>query len=185
MPSSLLAFILIFFTGALLRSWNVLNKSHAERLASLVFSISLPATILVSLDSVQFAPTAWKLPMAAGLVTLPMVFVAFQLARSLRLPGLTRGGFLLATGCINSIYFAYPVILATLGDDGLAQAILFDLGQTTLTLTVLYALAVWHGAQTSPAYSASIRFLSSPPALGTRLHSDVEIPGAPAAFLAA
>lgn len=163
MPPSLIAFILIFLTGALLRSLNALNKSHAERLASMVFSISLPATILVSLDGVPFAPTAWKLPVAAGLVTLPMVLIAFQLARLLRLPRPTQGGFLLATGCINSIYFAYPVILATLGDAGLAQAVLFDLGQTTLTLTVLYALAVWHGAQTSRSHSALVRFLSSPP----------------------
>jgi len=163
MPPSLIAFILIFLTGVLLRSLKILNKTHAERLASMVFSISLPATILVSLDSVLFAPTAWKLPVAAGLVTLPIVFIAFQLARVLQLSRPTQGGFLLATGCINSIYFAYPVILATLGEAGLAQAILFDLGQTTLTLTVLYALAIWHGAQTSRVQSAVIRFFSSPP----------------------
>lgn len=163
MPPSLIAFILIFLSGALLRFFRILDKSHAERLASMVFSISLPATILVSLDGVLFAPTAWKLPMAAGLVTLPIVFIAFQLSRLLRLSRPTQGGFLLATSCINSIYFAYPVILATLGDAGLAQAILFDLGQTTLTLTALYALAVWHGAQTSPSHSALRRFLLSPP----------------------
>ena len=163
MPPSLIAFILIFLAGAILRSLKILNKSDAERLASIVFSISLPATILVSLDSVLFAPTAWKLPMAAGLVTLPIVFIAFQLARVLQLSRPTQGGFLLASGCINSIYFAYPVILATLGDAGLAQAILFDLGQTALTLTTLYALAVWHGAQASPSHSALRRFLSSPP----------------------
>jgi malate permease and related proteins len=163
MPPSLIAFILIFLTGVLLRSLNILNKSHAERLASIVFSVSLPATILVSLDGVSFAPTAWKLPTAAALVTLPMVFVAFHLARLLQLSPPSRGGFLIATGCINSIYFAYPVILATLGDAGLAQAILFDVGQTTLTLTVLYALAVWHGAQTLRSHSALIRFFSAPP----------------------
>jgi len=163
MPPSLVAFILIFFTGALLRSLNILNKSHAEQLASIVFSVSLPATILVSLDGVLFAPTAWKLPTAAALVTIPMIFIAFHLARSLGLSGPSQGGFLIATGCINSVYFAYPVILATLGDAGLAQAILFDLGQTTLTLTVLYALAVWHGASTPQPHSALSRYFSSPP----------------------
>lgn len=163
MPPSLIAFILIFLTGALLRSFNILNKSHAERLASVVFSISLPATILVSLDGVPFAPTAWKLPAAAALVTLPMVLIVFHLARLLRLPRPVQGGFLIATGCINSVYFAYPVILATLGDVALAQAILFDLGQTTLTLTLLYALAVWYGTATSGSRSALRRFLSAPP----------------------
>src|SRR5690348_18314701 len=42
MPPSLIAFILIFLAGVLLRSLKLLNKSHAERLASMVFSISLP-----------------------------------------------------------------------------------------------------------------------------------------------
>lgn len=163
MPPSLMAFILIFILGALLRSLEILNKSHAERLASIVFSLSLPATILVSLDRVRFAPTAGKLPLAACLVTLPMVVIAWQLGRMLSLPRPTQGGFLLATGCINSVYFAYPVILATLGDDGLALAILFDLGQTTLTLTVLYALAVSHGTQSSTPRLALFRFLASPP----------------------
>jgi predicted permease len=70
---------------------------------------------------------------------------------------------LIATGCINSVYFAYPVVLATFGDEGLARAVLFDLGQTTLTLTVIYALAVWHGAASPSARSSLIRFFSAPP----------------------
>ena len=163
MPATLQAFIAIFLLGALLRSSGLLGRIHAERLAFVVFSISLPATILVSLDRVVFAPTAWKLPLAACLVTLSMLFCSWPVARLLHLPRATRGGFLLGTGCINSVYFAYPVVLATLGDKGLAQAILFDLGQTTLTLTVIYAVAVWHGAKSATARSAMRRFVSSPP----------------------
>ena len=163
MPATLQAFIAIFFLGALLRSSGLLVKIHAERLAFVVFSISLPATILVSLDRVVFAPTAWKLPLAACLVTLSMLLCSWPVTRLLHLQRATRGGFLLGTGCINSVYFAYPVVLATLGDKGLAQAILFDLGQTTLTLTVIYGLAVWHGARSATARSAMRRFVSSPP----------------------
>ncbi len=128
-----------------------------------VFSVSLPATILVSLNRVEFAPAAWKLPLASCLITLPLVFCSWQLARALQLPRRTQGGFLLTTGSINSVYFAYPVILTTLGEEGLAHAVLFDLGQTTLTLTVLYALAVWHGEGSSTPASTAIRLLSSPP----------------------
>jgi predicted permease len=163
MPPPLQVFIALFVVGALFRSFAVLTKTHAERLATFVFSISLPATILLSLDRVSFAPTAWKLPLAACLVTLPLVCCSWQLARLLQLPRTTQGGFLLATGSINSVYFAYPVVLATLGDEGLAQAILFDVGQTTLTLTVLYGLAVWYGARSSTPGSAMVRFVSSPP----------------------
>ncbi len=163
MPAPLQAFIAIFFLGALLRSSGLLGKMHAERLASFVFSISLPATILVSLDHVTFTPTAWKLPLAACLVTLSMLLCSWQVARRLHVPRPTQGGFLLGTGCINSVYFAYPVVLATFGDQGLARAVLFDLGQTTLTLTVIYAIAVAHGARSTTARSAVVRFAASPP----------------------
>jgi predicted permease len=163
MTQTLLAFILLFLGAAALRGLNLLNRSHAERLAGLVFSISLPATILVSLDRIQFTSSAWKLPLAASLVTLPMLAGAWHVARLLALPRATRGALLLATGCINSIYFAYPVGLSTLGEAGLAQAILFDLGQTTITLTLLYALALWHGPAATRPRTALRRFVSAPP----------------------
>jgi predicted permease len=163
MPAALQAFIVIFAVGAVLRFFSFLTKTHADRLASVVFSVSLPATILVSLDQASFAPTTWKLPLAACLVTLLMLLCSWQLSRLLQLSRQTRGGFLIATGCINSVYFAYPVVLATFGDEGLARAVLFDLGQTTLTLTVIYALAVWHGAASPSARSSLIRFFSAPP----------------------
>jgi len=163
MPPALVAFLVLFVAAALLRVFRLLSRSHAERLAALVFAVSLPATILVSLDGIRFTSDAWKLPLAAWLVTLPMLVVAWQVSRFLHLPRQSQGAFLLGLGCINSIYFAYPVILATLGDAGLAQAILFDLGQTTLTLTLLYGLALWHGTASSHAGSAVRRFLTAPP----------------------
>ncbi|MEY4706210.1 MAG: hypothetical protein RL042_2415 [Nitrospirota bacterium] len=163
MPPSLQAFLILFVVGASLRLSGLLTKQHAERLGTFVFSVSLPATILVSLDRVAFASTAWKVPLAAGLVSLPLVLASWPIARMLQLPRPTQGGFLLAIGCINSVYFAYPVALATFGEGGLAQAILFDLGQTTITLTLLYALALWHGAVTPSARTSLTRLLSAPP----------------------
>lgn len=171
MPATLQAFIAVFLLGAILRSSGLLGKPHTERLAAFVFSISLPATIVVSLDHVVIGAGAWKLPAAACLITLSMLVCAWPLTRLLHLPRASQGGFLLGTGCINSVYFAYPVVLATFGAGGLAQAILFDLGQTTLTLTLLYAIAVWHGTKSATARSALARFVSSPPlwALGVSL----------------
>ena len=157
MPSSLQIFIAIFVIGILLLALAVLTHTHAERLATFVFSVSLPATILVSLDRVPLASTAWKLPLAACLITIPMVVGSWQLARLLQLPRQSQGGFLLATSSINSLYFAYPVILATFGEEGLTQAVLFDLGQTMLTLTILYGLAVWHGTQSATPRPAALK----------------------------
>ncbi len=162
MSQSLLAFLLIVTAGAVLRS-TLLSKADAERLGSFLFSVSLPATIMVSLDRVTPSASAWKLPAAAGLVTVPVLLCAVLLAGRLCLTRPSRGGFILAAGCINSVYFAYPVALATFGDAGLARAIFFDLGQTTLTLTLLYGVAVWHGTGGGSAAAAAARLVRSPP----------------------
>src|SRR5689334_4056406 len=142
MPATLQAFLIIFLVSALLRLTGMLTKAHAEKLSAFVFSISLPATILVSLNQATFDGTAWKMPVAACLVTLSMLAVTWVLTRMLQLPPPTQGGFLVATSCINSVYFSYPVVLATFGQEGLAQAVLFDLGQTSLTITVIYGVAL-------------------------------------------
>lgn len=163
MSPTLQGFLILFVVGAALRLSGLLGKAHAERLGTIVFSVSLPATILVSLDRVAFAPTAWKLPLAACFVTLTLVLASWPLVRLLRLAPPTQGGLLLAIGCINSVYFAYPVALATFGSEGLAQAILFDLGQTTITLTALYALALWHGSASPSACSAITSLFTAPP----------------------
>ncbi|MEX5220057.1 MAG: AEC family transporter [Nitrospira sp.] len=166
MPDSLQAFIIIFLIGVLLRSSSLLTKAHANRLARFVFCVSLPATIMISLDRIPFTAAIWKLPAAACLVTLPLLLISWVIARLLDLPRPTQGGFLLATGLINSLYFSYPVILATFGEAGLAHAMMFDLGQTVLTLTVLYGLALRHGTSSSPARPFAVRFLSAPPLWG-------------------
>lgn len=147
----------------MLRSLGLLTKAHAERLASVVFSVSLPATILISLDRVVFDAAAWKVPAAACLVTLPLIACSWLIARLLRLGRVTRGSFVVATGCINSVYFSYPVTLAAYGEAGLGQAVLFDLGQTALTLTVIYSLAVWHGTGNASSGLPLDRLAVSPP----------------------
>jgi hypothetical protein len=161
--SPLSLFLLLFVIGAGLRLFGLLGKRHAERLGTFVFSITLPATILVSLDRVTFSPAAWKLPLAAWLVTVPIASIAWLLARFLALERPTQGGFALAVGSINSIYFAFPVMLATFGEEGLARAVLFDLGQTTLTLTVLYPMALRHGTGGASSIRTLRRLVASPP----------------------
>jgi len=153
----------MFGVGAMLRAFSILTKSHAERLATFVFSVTLPATILISLDRTTLEPTAWKLPLAACVITFSMILCVWPFTRLLQISRQTQGGLLLATGCINSVYFAYPVTLATFGEQGLAHAVLFDLGQTTLTLTALYGVAIWHGPERLTIRSAVTRFLSAPP----------------------
>lgn len=64
---------------------------------------------------------------------------------------------------MNMAFFAYPVILATFGSEGLAHALLFDVGHGVLVFTVVYAVAIGHGPHTFSFSSALLRFVSAPP----------------------
>ena len=158
-----LAFILMFMAGTLLRFCAVLTKEHADLVARFVFSISLPATILVSLDTVELDASSWKLPAAAAFVVLPLSCAAWGIARLLHLPRPSRGAFIASSAIINMAFFAYPVILATFGSDGLAHALLFDVGHGVLVFTVVYAVAIGHGPHAFLFSSALLRFVSAPP----------------------
>lgn len=163
MASSLYLFLALFASGTVLRFVGLMGKDHAERLGAFVFTVTLPATIFVSLDRVALSPTTWKLPLAAWLVTVPLTSFAWLIARWLGLERPAQGGFALTVGSINSIYFAFPVMLATFGEEGLARAVLFDLGQTTLTLTVLYPMALRHGTGGTSSIQTVKRLVTSPP----------------------
>lgn len=161
MPTTLYVFIGLFLIGILLRSRAVLVRTHADGLATIVFSVSLPATIIVSFDRVTLEPAFWKLPIAAGFVVFPLLLATWVLARHLQLPRPTRGSLIVATGIMNMAFFAYPVLLATFGEEGFARVLLFDLGHGILVFTVIYGVAVRHGSRVgAPALA---RFFSSVP----------------------
>jgi predicted permease len=155
MPAPLVGFFLLFVAGALLRAGGLLHRTHAERLATIVFSVSLPATILVSLDRITLSPSFWRLPLAAWFVVLPMLLGAWLIGRRLDLTKAAQGSFILATTIMNMAFFAYPLILATMGEQGFVRALLFDLGHGLLVFTVVYGVAVRHGERTAGGRSAS------------------------------
>ena len=147
-PLPLQAFLILFVAGALLRLSGLLVNAMRNGWASSSFpSISRPRFWSHWIASPSRRRPG-KCPSLPASSRCPLVLASWPIARLLHLARPTQGGFLLAIGCINSVYFAYPVALATFGEEGLAQAILFDLGQTMLTLTALYALASWHGTFT-------------------------------------
>ena len=162
MSNAGLAFILMFMAGTLLRFCAVLSKKHADFVARFVFSISLPATIHVSLDSVELDASSWKLPAAAAFVVLPLSWAAWAIARLLHLPRPSRGAFIASSGIMNMAFFAYPVILATFGSEGLAHALLFDVGHGILVFTVVYAIAIGHGPHTL-SFSSARRHITEEP----------------------
>ncbi len=163
MPPSILAMILIFFGGVLLTRFRIVTPLHTTGLVKVVFWVSLPATILISLDQIALEAVLWKLPLASVFVVVSLLPLSWWTARLLKLSRPSQGSFLVGTSIINMAFFAYPVFLVTLGPEALGLAVFFDVGHGVLTLTVIYALAVWYGRKGGTHAQAVRRFLSAPP----------------------
>jgi predicted permease len=155
--------LLVALLGAMLRWLGMLNRMHAERVVQVLFRISLPATILVSVDRLVFDAGLWRLPVAAALIILSLLPCSWLLAQWLRLPRSSRGTLLVGTSVMNLAFFGYGVMLGLFGQAGLARAIFFDLGHGLLVFTLVYAVAVFYGSRKGSRKEALKQFIMSPP----------------------
>jgi predicted permease len=155
--------MLVAFLGATLRWLGLLGRTHVERIVQILFRISLPATIMVSVDRLVFDPALWRLPIAAALIILSLLPCAWLLGKWLHLPLPSRGTLMVGTSIMNLAFFGYAVMLGLFGHAGLARAVLFDVGHGLVVFTLVYGVAVACGSRTASRRDALKRFLCSPP----------------------
>lgn len=159
-----LPIILVFFIGFFLKQAGILTKRDGDALLKVFFYVSVPALIFLSVVQMKFSLQLLWLPVIAVLVILT-IFVASSLCgRALHLDQPSLGVFLVGTLIMNTS-FTYPFLMAARGEDSLAQASLFDFGNTALVFTFIYYLACRYGSNSSNFMAMIGKFVSSPPLL--------------------
>lgn len=143
LSEKLLALVLILLLGALSQKRLRLPESFYQSANDLVIRVTLPATILCSMDK-AFSPEA--LQISAGLLLIAVcafaaVIVGLELWRkfSKRPPkelGLYQ--YLILVG--NTAFMGYPVIQALYGSDGAFYASVFNLVHNVVTFSYGVAL---------------------------------------------
>ncbi|KDA53561.1 hypothetical protein EG19_04995 [Thermoanaerobaculum aquaticum] len=125
MLANVLPAFLVLGLGALLRRWGLLTAESAAGLNRLTANVALPALLLLTIGTSPLA-TGFSAPLAAmtTLLVVVMAVLAFLLAYLLGLPRPQRGVFSQAAFRGNLAYMAFPVILASLGEEGLRRAAL-------------------------------------------------------------
>lgn len=116
---------LVLGLGAVLRRWGLLTAESASGLNRLTANVALPALLLLTIGTSPLA-TGFSAPLTAVTTLLVVVtaVVAFVLADVLGLPRSQQGVFSQAAFRGNLAYMAFPVILASLGEEGLQRAAL-------------------------------------------------------------
>lgn len=116
---------LVLGLGALARRLGLLTGESAAGLNRLTANVALPALLLLTIGTSPLA-TGFSAPLAVvtTLLVVAMALATFWGARSCGLPRFQQGVLSQAAFRGNLAYMAFPVILATLGEEGLRRAAL-------------------------------------------------------------
>lgn len=154
--------ILIFVLGYLLKRINLLSKDNGDLFLKLVFYISLPALILLSITNIQLTLDFIYLPIIAILIILVTYGIAFFIGKLFNLKKTSFGVFLVGSLIMNT-GFTLPFFIAAYGEEGLARASLFDFGNGLLTFTFIFYLACKYGDNKRDSKTMIKKFLYSIP----------------------
>jgi predicted permease len=130
-------------------------------MTKLVFYITMPALILITVSKTPMTGERWLLPLANFAVNLACFCIALMFIRWRKITGITAGSMVIGPSLINTI-FMLPFVLAFFGETGLANALLFDFGNTLFMATIAYAAAHRFSGQQTSNFAMLGKVLSSP-----------------------
>lgn len=159
---SLLPIFVFFVIGILLRSFRLASREQAAFLFRIVLYVTLPALVFLAITDAELTRRTSLLPLSAFVINVVCTVVAILYARAVKLDNRQTGALVLGAGITNML-FVFPFVLATLGREALAEAILFDLGNAVFVATVAYSMAVRFGAvKTGTVAAFLLKTLRSP-----------------------
>jgi malate permease and related proteins len=138
MNQEFLYIIIIIAFGYLLKRLNILQEKDGEVISKIIFKITLPALVLVTFDSVKIETSLILLPVIVlvyGIITACLgLFVFKNEEREL------KGSLLMLSSGFNVGLFAFPLVYAIWGIDGLTYFSMFDVGTSFVVFGISFIL---------------------------------------------
>ena len=158
----LLPVFLIIFSGTALRYFKILSKGDASVILNVVFYFSLPALILSNIPNTELNHDFIFLPFIPVAIALTLFLLAILLGKHLKLEKRTLGVFVISALIMNTA-FAFPFVLALLGNEGLSRMLIFDVGNAMFIYSFAYYQACRYGNHKVDKRKLVQRLLSSLP----------------------
>ncbi len=159
---SLLPIFAYFIVGVLLRRARLASREHGAFLFRLVFFVTLPALAFGTIADTTVGPLSVVLPLSAMAINALCMVAAFLFTRRKAISRNKAGALILGAGITNMV-FMFPFVLAILGRQGLADAILFDLGNAVFVASAGYLVALRFGhSESSSVVQSLAKTLRSP-----------------------
>ncbi|WP_053362704.1 AEC family transporter [Bacillus sp. FJAT-27251] len=137
MNQEFLYVIIIIALGYVLKRLGVLQEKDGEAISKIIFKVTLPALVIVTFHSVKIETSLILIPVMVllfGLLTAVLGILFFRNDdREL------KGSFLMLSG-FNVGLFAFPLVEALWGIQGLTYFSMFDVGTSFIVFGVAYIL---------------------------------------------
>jgi malate permease and related proteins len=143
--SKVLPVILTFVLGFFLKKRGIFTSDNAETFLKLVFFISLPALIFVSIVRAKLSSDLIFIPITCMIVVLITLPIVYSVGRRFHLPGPSLGAFVVGPMITNTT-FVVPFLLTTFGREAIALLSIFDIGNNIMIYTLVYYCANRHRA---------------------------------------
>ncbi len=160
--ASILPLFFSFAVGVAARQLKLLSAKDATVLLRFVPNVCLPPLMILAIYRVELAGDMVLIPFCAMLVVFAIYFISSAAGKALRMSGPTFGSFLVGTLIMNTA-FALPFFQSAFGDEGLARASLYDIGNTFLIFTFSYYNAIKYGDNSHTDKIQWNKFLKLPP----------------------
>lgn len=137
-------FILIFL-GYLLKRVHILNEEDGAVISKIIFNITLPALVIVSLNTVKIEKTLMMLPFLVilyGLITTVLALIIFKNEKKD-----LKGTFVMLASGYNVGLFAFPLVEALWGAEGLIYFGMFDVGNSIIVFGLTYIVGSYYSEE--------------------------------------
>jgi hypothetical protein len=152
--------------GFAAKQLGVIRLEDRHALVRVIFNLTLPAVVFVSLSRAQIAPRTLAMIAAIGAV-LPILihFAAERAAKALKLDRATSGVLVLSTLASSIMIFTAPFVLTIYGQSGLGTVAAFDLGNSTVGSSYAYYVASRYADDANWSPRAALRRIMASPML--------------------
>lgn len=134
-----LTFILIIVIGYTLKKVDVLKKSDANVVATIIMNITLPCALLTSANGIELDATILIL-IAIGIISNVVMMIIGYIA-SIKDDAKMKGAFIINTSGYNIGNFVLPFVQSFFPGMGVVYLCSFDIGNALMGLGMTYAVA--------------------------------------------
>ena len=152
--------------GYLLKRLNILKETDGATISRIIFNITLPALVIVSLNSVKIEASLIMLPIIVALFGILSFILAYFVFR--KEDKELKGTLMMLASGYNVGLFIFPIVEAIWGAEGLLYFGMFDVGNSILVFGLVYIIGSYfseEGLTLKPItilkkFSKSIPFMS-------------------------